>query len=297
MAPFRLDLTVWALRRLPTNQMDRWDGRIYQRVHVLEDRPFAVAVAQRGPPEAPELRVSTPGRTSPRHEAVLRGVLDRTLGLTVDLGPFYRLAAADKRLSPLVARFSGLKPPRLPSVFEAMANAFACQQLSLNVGITLLNRLCASYGLSVGDQNAFPRPQDLVAARPADLRRLGYSGRKSESILWTARRISAGEEDLEAVADLDDAQAVARLAAHPGVGRWSAQYVMLRGLGRLNVIPVDDVGIQNKLQQWLRLKERPDAEGVSRRLARWRPYGGMLYFRLLLEHLSREGILTPRRSP
>jgi len=291
-SPFRLDLTVWALRRLPTNAVDLWDGRTYQRVHVLGETPVAVAVEQKEPPEATELRVRTPEkRMNARLRSTIAAVLGKTLGLDADLGPFYRLAAADKRLGPLVGRFAGLKPPRLPTVFEALVNAFACQQLSLNVGIALLNRLCTAYGRAAGGQTAFPSPQDLAEARSADLRKLGYSGRKAECILWLARRIADGEQDLEALAELDDAAAFSRLIALPGVGRWSAQYVMLRSLGRLNVIPVDDVGMQSNLQRWLKLKERPDADALRRRLAPWHPYGGMLYFHLLLDHLMRGGIV------
>ena len=63
------------------------------------------------------------------------------LGLQIDLGEFYRLAAGDKRLETLVEQFRGLKPPRFPDVFEGLVNAIACQQLSLTVGIELLNRL------------------------------------------------------------------------------------------------------------------------------------------------------------
>lgn len=55
--PFRLDLTVWALRRRPHNRMDRWDGRVYRRLLTLAGQPVAVAVAQSGPPDAPQLQV------------------------------------------------------------------------------------------------------------------------------------------------------------------------------------------------------------------------------------------------
>jgi DNA-3-methyladenine glycosylase II len=70
------------------------------------------------------------------------------LGLQVDLEPFYRLAATDVRLSALAERFRGLKPPRFPTLFEALVNAIACQQITLTFGIRLLNRLAERYGLA-----------------------------------------------------------------------------------------------------------------------------------------------------
>src|SRR5207245_1219035 len=80
---------------------------------------------------------------------------------------FYRMAAADGLIAPLVARFRGLKPPRFPSVFEGLINAVACQQLSLEAGLSLLNRLTATYGQAAAKDgaspHAFPRPDDLVS--------------------------------------------------------------------------------------------------------------------------------------
>ena len=58
MPPFRLDLTVWALRRRPDNIVDRWDGQTYHRVLRLPAGPMEVAVTQTGPPETPRLRVA-----------------------------------------------------------------------------------------------------------------------------------------------------------------------------------------------------------------------------------------------
>ena len=192
----------------------------------------------------------------------------------------------------MVRPFIGFRPPRLGFVFEASLNALACQQLSLGVGVMLLNRLTAKYGLSAGEHRSFPRPQDLISARFEDLRSLGFSGRKAENILTIARGASSGELDLESLSEMDDQAVVSRLRELPGVGRWSAEYVALRGLGRLNVFPADDVGSQNKLQHWLGQAERPDYAGVHRLLDQWDPYRGLIYFCLLLDFLSRQGMLA-----
>src|SRR5689334_22200136 len=61
LPPFRLDLTVWVLRRRPENKMDRWDGKTYRRALVLNGKPAEVAVTQRGSPEAPRLQASVIG--------------------------------------------------------------------------------------------------------------------------------------------------------------------------------------------------------------------------------------------
>jgi len=292
MPPFRLDLTVWALRRVPHNAMDRWDGEHYRRVLVVDTHPILVTVRQTAPPEAPALAVTLRGTHVSHHDKTAIGaLLESMLGLTIDLTAFDRHASVNPHLAALAERFIGFKPPRLPSVFEALVNGFACQQISLKAGMTLLNRLCAAYGLAVEDQYAFPRPSDLVDAEVADLRAMGYSTRKAMNILGLASAVMQGEVDLESLHQDDDATAVTRLQQLAGVGRWTAQYVLLRGLGRIDMFPADDVGGQAKLQRWLGLAERPDYTVMHQILDRWEPYRGLIYFLLLLDQLSRDGVI------
>ena len=296
-APFRLDLTVWALRRRAHNLVDRWDGQTYRRILPVQDQPLEVAVTQIGPPEAPLLRVEA--ADCPPHlecAAILTTFLVKMLGLNADLTPFYRLAAADDRLRHLVERFRGLKPPRFPTVFEALVNAIACQQLSLTVGLHILNRLAAAFGPALPDAteapHGFPRPGDLAGAAPEALRALGFSYNKAKAAIALAQDLANHPAELEDLKDLDDPAVLERLLAFKGVGRWSAEYALLRGLGRLAVFPGDDVGARKNLQTWLHLDEPLDYEGVRRHLAPWRPYAGFLYFHFLLSHLAETGQIS-----
>ncbi len=96
-----------------------------------------------------------------------------------------------------------------------------------------------------------------------------------------------GLEDIET---LDDESALIRLRQLRGVGLWTAEYVLLRGLGRIRLFPGDDVGARKNLQRWLKLKEPIGYEDVRSILSRWEPYAGLLYFHFLLDRLVREGI-------
>jgi hypothetical protein len=91
--------------------------------------------------------------------------------------------------------------------------------------------------------------------------------------------------------DRDDDTVRSALLELRGVGRWTAEYVLLRGLGRLHVFPGDDVGAQNSLARWLGRPNGLDYAGVTLALERWRPYAGMVYFHLLLDGLSQAGEL------
>lgn len=288
--PFRLDLTVWALRRRPNNSMDRWENGVYRRTLVLGALPVQVSVTQ----QHHALAVTATGsRLPPTARAEVTAFLGRLLGLRLDLRQFYRVAAREPKLHELARRFRGLKPPRFPTVFEALVNAITCQQLSLTVGMTLLNRLTGRYGLgSESEGRAFPRPEELAGFRIPTLRALGYSRSKGQALIEAARSMEEGALDLEGLAAMDDAHIISRLMELRGVGRWTAEYTLLRGLGRIHQFPGDDVGAQKGLQRWLRLRRPPDYDQVGKILSKWRPYAGLAYFHLLLDGLDRRGLLA-----
>ena len=299
--PFRLDLTAWALRRRPSNVIDRWDGEMYRRVLVMNGNPVEVAVRQSGPPHSPRIRVSLTGRRMASDvKALTRTSLERLLGLQINLAEFYRLAEVDPKLGVLAQRFRGLKPPRFPTIFEALANAIACQQMSLSLGILLLSRITENFGVAVegaaGTAHAFPRPEDLAGLEPTAFRKLGFSYHKGRSLVDLARACVEGRANLEWLANLNNEASVERLLEFRGVGRWSAEYVLLRGLGRLNVYPGDDVGARNSLRYWLKLRKPLDYDGVRRVTAKWQPYAGFVYFHTLLDRLDAAGHLTPKSA-
>src|SRR4026209_1850349 len=188
LPPFRLDVTVWALRRRQRNLVDRWDGTTYRRVVVVGRRPTELTVRQAGSFAAPRLSVTaTPPPRTPLARRAVRATFDRLLGLRIDLTDWYRMAANDVRLRPLADRFRGMKPPRFPTMFEAVINAFACQQLSLEVGLELLNRLAVLSGKRGGAKPSvpppFPTPVDVGRLRKAELRAIGLSGQKVRALL------------------------------------------------------------------------------------------------------------------
>lgn len=252
--------------------------------------------------ERPRLKVEMGEAPSDKSCALVRRMLNRTLGVDVDLAPFYAMAAEDPLLNELAGRFLGMRPPKFPTVFEALANGVACQQFSLEAGLALLNRLASSQGQAPptppGAGKAFPRPRDLAPADLQSLRALGFSRAKSLALVEIASAAERRDVDLEGLENLDDAALYAKLDALRGVGRWTAEYVLLRGFRRLNVFPGDDVGARNGLQRWLGVREPLDYEGTKRILSKWRPYGGLVYLHLLLKSLQEKGMIaaTGRRG-
>ncbi|MFZ1756331.1 MAG: hypothetical protein WBO46_26070 [Caldilineaceae bacterium] len=297
ISPFRLDLTVWTLRRRPDNLIDRWDRQTYRRVLAEDGNPFEIAVTQFDESGMARLRVTTTNKMiSPDRRAYITAMVGRLLGIHVDLMDFYRLGERDELLASPVDQFRGSKPPRFPTYFETLVNAIACQQFTLTVGIRLLNRLAEAYGPALrteeGIFHAFPRPQDLAYADIEEIRALGFSYQKARYMTGLARAIIDQQFNLEEIELLDDKKAANRLCSLKGVGRWTAEYFLLRGLGRTHIFPGDDVGARNHLQRWLGLSGPMTYDEVRDASMRWNGYGGLVYFHLLLKSLVEKGIIS-----
>jgi DNA-3-methyladenine glycosylase II len=297
VAPFRLDLTVWTLRRRADNLVDRWDGETYRRILPWRHDAVELAVRQLRGGRRPRVEIAVSGaRLTGGLREALTTATHRLLGLRVDLAGFYRFAATEPKLGQVVARFCGAKPPRFPHVFEALVNAIACQQVTLSLGIQLLNKvvvLCGPQFSASGEIGyGFPAPPQLAAAAPARLRGFGLSGQKARSMIELAQAVSGETLDLEALSGENDTTAVERLVSLHGIGRWSAEYALLRGLGRTHVFPGDDVGARKRLEQRLGLRKSLGYEGVSRALRAWREFGGLIYFHMLLDGLEEKAAIT-----
>ena len=144
LSPFRLDLTVWTLRVVRTIRPIAGTEEPIRRILVLDGKPLEIAVTQTEPPESPRLYVSIIGAgIDSEVEKPVTSFLERMLGLRADLSGFYDFAFHQRKLWTLAEHFRGMRPPRFPSVFEALINGIACQQLTLTLGILLLDRLAS----------------------------------------------------------------------------------------------------------------------------------------------------------
>jgi DNA-3-methyladenine glycosylase II len=94
----------------------------------------------------------------------------------------------------------------------------------------------------------------LAAATGSELRQLGFSSNKSRALIELAAAIARERVKFEHLTSRGLSEDNCRLLEIRGVGRWTAEYVLLRGLGRTNIFPGDDVGARNKLTRWLKLR-------------------------------------------
>lgn len=292
LLPFRLDLTVWALRRRQINQIDKWDGITYSRVFAVDNEIIQAQVIQIK--DFLEVRIEG---YSPLNNSriVIADSLKTMFGLEIDIGQFYAISKNNAHLKELAKLFLGVKPPRFPTLFEALLNAISCQQVTLDLGILLLNQLAQNFGQKFEDaeeiQYAFPRPEDLLSVSEEEIKKLGFSYQKARAIKDLVQTFLSKDTLFSGLENMTNEEIVIFLSNLRGIGRWSSEYVLLRGLGRLDVFPGDDVGAQKNLQQLLELEKRPSYEEIKLLTAKWKPYAGLVYFHLLLEKLQKKNLL------
>jgi DNA-3-methyladenine glycosylase II len=291
-----LDLTAWALRRREKNAVDRWDDGQYSRLIVVDGDPVQLTVIQEVAGVEPTLVVTVESTTriSTRVRNEAGQLVTKMLGLAVDLQPFYKLARDNAVISPLVKRFAGARPPRFPTVFEGLVNSIACQQVSLDLGIVLLNRLSERFGAQFVTRapcSAFPTPADLADVPEESISELGFSRQKARAIQELCTHVADGSVNLTSLEGMTNREAIAYLSRIRGIGRWSAEYVLLRGLGRLDTFPGDDIGAQNNLQRLFHLADKPTYDHIRQLTSPWHPYEGVVYFHLLLDKLRANGFI------
>ena len=193
-----------------------------------------------------------------------------------------------------------MRPPLFPTVFEAAVNAVACQQLSLVVGVHLLNRLAEQFGPIIDRRDAvpgFPTPERLAETDPQLLRDLGFSWNKAHAVTTLARQVASGRIDLESLRDADNERAYATLVDLTGIGRWSAEYILLRGPRTLADTARRRRRARNNLHKRFGLSSSAGYEEVSELSRTWWPYGGLVYFHLLLDSLATAGHVTATVDP
>jgi DNA-3-methyladenine glycosylase II len=150
--------------------------------------------------------------------------------------------------------------------FHTLVWAIINQQLSVKAAQTIEKRLLLCLDTDIVE------PHHLRGIRETSLRRCGLSGAKIRYIREAGRRVRAGELDLEALEKLDDATAARQLMALPGVGRWTADMLLMFSLGHLDILPVGDLALRKSIAMHYRLPEQTGAEEYLVLAETWRPY-------------------------
>lgn len=175
------------------------------------------------------------------------------------------LVAADQRLGPVAKHVGAMEfVPRRKHGFEALVSIVVSQQLSVAAADTIFARL---------KHKVVPfTPEKLLAADAATLRACGLSAPKQKHMKTIAAAILDGSLDLNRVRRMADDDARAHLTAVKGIGPWTADIYLMSSLGRADIWPVGDVGLQAAITRALGLRKRPNEKAMEKLAKSWRPW-------------------------
>jgi DNA-3-methyladenine glycosylase II len=177
-----------------------------------------------------------------------------------------------RRADPVMARvIAKVGPCRFGPItdhthFYHLCRAIVYQQLSTRAAATIHGRFVALFPTSP------PRPGDVAAAEDAPLRAAGLSRQKAAYIRDLASKVHDGSLALERIASLPDDEVIAALTQVKGIGKWSAQMFLMFRLGRPDVLPDLDLGIQKAVKLAYGLRSHPSPKRVLKIGKPWSPY-------------------------
>lgn len=133
-------------------------------------------------------------------------------------------------------------------------------------------RFVETFGDSVEGVWRYPSPERIASLDVSVLRDMQFSNRKAEYIIGVSRAVVSGELDLQQLKRWEDAEVMEKLVSYRGVGPWTAQNFLMFGLGRPNLFPVADIGLQNALKQLWGLDRKPTKDEILACYPNWSPY-------------------------
>jgi AraC family transcriptional regulator of adaptative response / DNA-3-methyladenine glycosylase II len=253
-----------ANRALPG--VERVDERGYARTVRTDSGPVVVVVRALEDEPALELRVRG---AAPAALFQLSSAARRTFDLSADPERIALAFKSDPLLGSLLRRRPGLRIPGAWEPFECAVRAVLGQQVSVAAGRTFTARLVERFGERIKDgeeglTHLFPAPATLAAA---ELRSIGLTAARARALRELARSVAAGGVDFAAPVE----EVTSSLAALPGLGDWTAQYIALRALGEPDAFPAADL----VLRKMAAGEATPlSTRALAARAENWRPWRG-----------------------
>lgn len=179
---------------------------------------------------------------------------------------------ADTNLAALFEEHRGTPIIREFSLYATLMKSIIHQQLNLSFAHTLTTRFVHTFGEQIDGVWFYPQPDVIGKLQVEHLRELQFSTRKAEYVIGVSQAIASGELNLETLAQQDDETITQILVKYRGIGPWTAGSFLLFGLGRPNLFPLADIGLQNALKKLWTTTDKPKAEEISSHFPQWTPY-------------------------
>lgn len=176
------------------------------------------------------------------------------------------LARRDPVLKALIRRVGPCALPQRPDGFATLVRSIIAQQISTKAAGSICSKLEAALGRSG------IRPQGILKLTLEQIRAAGLSTAKARSVRDLAARVCDGLLPIDRLPELPDEEVIAALIPVYGIGRWTAEMYLIFSLGRLDVLPVVDLGLRAGVQRLYGHEALPDKHMLTALAEPWRPY-------------------------
>ncbi|HKF36080.1 MAG TPA: hypothetical protein VKB35_04205 [Ktedonobacteraceae bacterium] len=244
-APFDFDQSLKFLGVFgPTKHEQTISQGSLTKAVCINGQAVVFEISSMGTIEEPRLAY-TLYSAQPTGESTKNAVIERMtffLSLQDDLRPFYRLGREDPDFAPIIEHLYGYHQVKFLTPFENACWAVLTQRNPMNIGQKMKQALIERFGSSLEvngtTYKAFPEPIQIAVADESELLSLVRNGRRAEYLGAIARAFS--EVDEEFLKTAPDEEVEAWLRSIKGLGEWSVDFIMVRGLGRTERVPLTE---------------------------------------------------------
>ena len=171
----------------------------------------------------------------------------------------------DPKLHKIISDVGQCRIRIIKNRYEALVDAIITQQISDAAGKTVSKRFRDLF-------DKFPSPIDVLNTPDSVLCSSGISKMKMQYIKDVSRKIDSNELNLKKIVKKNDEDIISELTEIRGIGRWTAEMFLIFGLGRMDVLPLGDLGLRKGIQIMYSMSEKPNDDNIINIAKKWIPY-------------------------
>jgi len=171
----------------------------------------------------------------------------------------------DPKIADMILRVGEYKINFVKNPYRSLIDAIITQQLSGAAADSISKKFQELY-------QRYPRPSEVINTSDSKLRSVGLSKMKVTYIKDLSEKIQSKELRISSLKDKSDEEVIAHLTQVKGIGRWTAEMFLIFSLGRLDVLPVGDLGLKKGIQRLYSMPDLPEKDEIERIAEKWRPY-------------------------